>query len=88
MTILACLPSPKECDKTGMTFGLPHIDAQSGQQSGRDVFTLAMTGANTSGSAQVVPSDLQAGRSNYFIGSDSSQWVTGEEKVSGPFNDS
>ncbi len=62
--------------QTGMTFSVPHIDAQSGQENGRDVFTLAMSGANTSGSAQVVPSDLQSGRSNYFIGADSSQWVS------------
>ncbi len=62
--------------QAGMTFSVPHIDAQSGQENGRDVFTLAMSGANTSGSAQVVPSDLQSGRSNYFIGADSSQWIS------------
>ncbi len=62
--------------QTGMTFSVPHIDPQTGQQSGRDVFTLAMSGANTSGSAHVVPGDLQAGRSNYFVGADSGQWVS------------
>jgi RHS repeat-associated protein len=60
---------------SGMTFSVPHVVAQTGQSNGRDVFTLALAGANTSG-AQVVPGDLQAGRSNYFIGSDSGQWLS------------
>ncbi len=61
---------------SGMTFSVSQRDAQTGQPSGSDVFTLAMSGGNTSGSAQVVPGDLQTGVSNYFSGSDSSKWIT------------
>lgn len=59
---------------SSMVFSLMQSGSQTGQQAGDEVFALQMEGANAV--AKIVPGQQMGGVSNYFIGSDSSKWLT------------
>jgi hypothetical protein len=66
---------------TTAVFGIPHVDSQTGQTTGQDVFRLQPVDGNSS--PELFGTDQLVSRSNYFEGSDPTQWHTNVPQFGG-----